>query len=138
MAINGLLQKGNELIEGIQRGLSESLKIKYGYLDIFWRWKVNKEESLLSDLISKYKDYLKNNFEMQNLFATQGTINDRIYNQPSLTTIQSQKATVEFLMKSLVDNISSHRDQLNSYSGHFIAFIALIVAIVSLIISFIK
>lgn len=129
-----LIRSGYQLIENIQEAFHKSLTIKYSYWDIFCRKKINTEEEELSKLISQYTHYVKNNSEMQPEL-TKGSLNDRQYNQPSLIVIQSQKETVMFLTKSLVDSISSHRDQLNSYSGQFIAFTALIVAIVSLVLS---
>jgi len=130
-----LISSGNSLIEHIQEELNRTLTTKYSYKDIFCRKKINAEEEELANLIFSYTDYAKDNLGQQKQLATEGGLNDRQYNQPSLAMIQSQKETVEFLMKSLGDNISSHNAQLNSYSGRLIAFAALTVAIISLVLS---
>lgn len=126
------------MIEKIQAVLNETLNTKYSYRDVFFRSKINAEDKKLDSLISEYTAYVKANLENQKQLATKGGLNDRQYNQPLLSKIQSEKETVEFLMNSLKDNISSHHAELNSYSGQIIAFAALIVAIVSLILSLVN
>ena len=125
----------NNLIESIQVVLNETLNTKYRCKDVFFRKKINAEDKKLDSLISEYTAYVQTNLENQKQLATKGGLNDRQYNQPLLSNIQSEKETVEFLMNSLKDNISSHHAELSSYSGQIIAFAALIVAIVSLILS---
>ena len=135
--IDNLVNDGSKLVDDLEKQFRTSTELKLGLRNVIFREPLLKEEKVYCDLQQKYVDYTKRNIEKQKYLVTIGSINDRLYRSGELQVVKSQKETLEFILGTLEDLISSHRDYINNIASHIIAFAALLIAVLSAALSFI-
>ena len=123
-----LLQQGSNLTEEISSGyihcLNSSSIAKYFRLAIY--------SGNYGELVQKYQKYVCENIEKQKFLSSIGSINDRMYRQNELTLVQSQKQTIENLMKSYSDYLSATGNERLFVIANLIALSALAISLVAL------
>jgi hypothetical protein len=128
-----VIKEGAELVNHIESLLEQSFDSHVTWRDIRRSNSVRKEEDDLRTVFLTHRKYASNNIDRQlSLITTKSERNDQ-FTSSKITVLESQKRTIETLMKTCTDIVYIHRGEISAMRSNLLAGAAIFTAVIVLL-----
>jgi|SRR5581483_7506020 len=129
-----VIEEGETLINHIESLLEQSFDSHITWKDIRKSESMRKEESDLRTVFLAHRKYASNNIDCQLGLTAIASENPSQSNGSKINILESQKRTIETLMKTCTDIVYIHRGEISAMRSNLLAGAAIFTAVIVLLV----